>query len=508
MFRPNQHTPDDAFGDAGGSRTLDTSIGEIFNLAGSAASEGGDDSEGENNASKPPYWWVEVHPLKVRYLPACNTSPTPGTTDTDAVLAPLGSRQGSVDMSVNDNEEMHPAPPAYNAVNAPPAAPVQQQLFAPPPPAVQPHPPAPQNPVPQQQPLAVQQAPLPQVQMPATPQLQHSTAHGAHQPLFGSPQVPFGAPPLVFGAAQQLQHVPVQHPPTPPATTRRRRATPSPPAAAILLANAGNHVLRKVEYATLLEQQIREVLHALIPDGTIIVNMLSLDKMLQNTGGTAKYKGTITVLAQVSDNTGAARAAALQTCGVHPSLTFWAHDLAANEAVRAWALAQWYVAGTGGDDDRGAPNAPPPSHTPKRQLLHVYTAIEIRGAPGVRHLQNNKPHIVPVLVHAPLPPRGGNRRTNSKTYPGTMPSLWEGEALALQEEAAAVTTAAAETVEAVEEAAGEVPDAEVETLPTIRWQILWSPTWGRAAGTKAAEATAAATVAIEADAVVAAAEAW
>ncbi|KAJ7829746.1 hypothetical protein B0H14DRAFT_3465417 [Mycena olivaceomarginata] len=169
MFCPNQHTPNDAFGDAGGSRTLDTSTGEIFNLAGSTASEGGDDSE------------------VVRYLPARNTSPTPGTLDTDAVLAPLGSRQGSVDMSVDDDEEMHPAPPAYNAANTPPAAPVQQQLFAPLPPAVQPHPPAPQSPAPQQQPLAVQQAPLPQVQMPAAPQLQHGAAHGAHQPLFSAP---------------------------------------------------------------------------------------------------------------------------------------------------------------------------------------------------------------------------------------------------------------------------------------------------------------------------------
>jgi hypothetical protein len=122
---------------------------------------------------------------------------------------------------------------------------------------------------------------------------------------------------------------------------------------AILLTNAGNHVLRKVEYATPLEQQIREVLRALIPDGSIIVNMPSLNETLRNTSGTAKYGGAITVLAQVSDDAGAARAAAQQTFGVHPSLAFWVHNLAANEAIRAWALAQWYVAGTGGDDGRG-----------------------------------------------------------------------------------------------------------------------------------------------------------
>ncbi|KAJ7795647.1 hypothetical protein B0H14DRAFT_3495662 [Mycena olivaceomarginata] len=351
------------------------------------------DSEGENDTAR-------------------NTSLTPGTLDSDAVLAPLGSRQGSVDMSVDEEEEMHPTPPAYNAANAQPAAPVQQQLFAPPPPAVQPHPPAPQNPAPQQQ------APLPQVQMPAAPQPQL----GAHQPLFGAPQVPFGAPPVVFGAAQQLQHAPIQQPPAPqqqpaaggqpPAPQQQppaafalpsvvqlaamqveararnpqlqmQPAQPIPPVntdgaayyqhnagqfhrhvlteynesphnrLAILLANAGNHVLRRVEYATPLEQQIREVLHALIPDGSITVNMPSLDKALQNTSGTAKYGGAITVLAQVSDNAGAARAAAQQTFGVHPSLAFWVHDLAANEAVRAWALAQWYVAGAGGDDDGG-----------------------------------------------------------------------------------------------------------------------------------------------------------
>ncbi|KAJ7664959.1 hypothetical protein B0H14DRAFT_3539634 [Mycena olivaceomarginata] len=630
MFRPNQHTPDDAFSDAGGSGTLDTSTGEIFNLAGSAASEGGDDSEGENDAGKPPYWWVEVHPLKARYLPARNTSPTPGTPDSDAVLTPLGSRQGSVDMSVDDDEEMHPAPPAYNAANAQPAAPVQQQLFAPPPPAVQPHPPAPQNPAPQQQ------APLPQVQMPAAPQPQL----GAHQPLFGAPQVPFGALPVVFGAAQQLQHTPIQQPPAPqqqpaaggqpPAPQQQPPAVfalpsmaqlavmqveararnpqlqmqpvqPIPPVnadgaayyqhnagqfhrhvvtnkqllryipelqlteynesphnrLAILLANAGNHVLRRVDYATPLEQQIREVLCALIPDGSITVNMPLLDEALQNTSGTAKYGGAITVLAQVSDNAGAARAAAQQTFGVHPSLAFWVHDLAANEAVRAWALAQWYVAGAGGDDDGGERAAAYARaalvtiafrNTAIFQMIDQHT--QGKGGPASQRvydalntihgemLENpdlpNKPvltlfmepttdneeeqeNLMHLLRIIPLnasyytftPMSKTGEPPECATYPRTTPSLWEGEAPALQEEAAAVTTAAAETVEAAdmaeaaEEAAGEVPDAEAEHLTHHTAADITEPCAGEAAGTAAAEATAA----IEADAVVAAAEA-
>ncbi|KAJ7762885.1 hypothetical protein B0H14DRAFT_3510768 [Mycena olivaceomarginata] len=611
-FRPNQHTPDDAFGDAGGSGTLDTSTGEIFNLAGSAASEGGDNSEGENDAGKPPYWWVEIHPLKARYLPARNTSPTPGTPDSDAVLAPLGSRQGSVDMSVDDDEEMHPAPPVYNAANAQPAAPVQQQLFAPPPPAVQPHPPAPQNSAPQQQ------APLPQVQMPAAPQPQL----GAHQPLFGAPQVPFGAPPVVFGAAQQLQHAPHTATPGPPAATCRRRATPGPPAAAtggirptqrgtarcdagggpgtnpqlqmqpaqpippvnadgaayyqhnagqfhrhvvtnkqllryipelqlteynesphnrlaILLANAGNHVLRRVEYATPLEQQIREVLRALIPDGSITVNMPSLNEALQNTSGTAKYGGAITVLAQVSDNAGATRAAAQQTFGVHPSLTFWVHDLAANEAVRAWVLAQWYVAGAGGDDDGGERAAAYARaalvtiafrNTAIFQMIDQHT--QGKGGPASQRvydalntihgemLENpdlpNKPvltlfmepttdneeekeNLMHLLRIIPLntsyytftPMSKTGEPPECTTYPRTTPSLWEGEAPALQEEAAAVTTAAVETVEAAdtaeaaEEAAGEVPDAEAEHLTHHTAADITEPRRGEAAGTAA-----------------------
>ncbi|KAJ7891933.1 hypothetical protein B0H14DRAFT_2560631 [Mycena olivaceomarginata] len=104
MFRPNQHTPDDAFGDAGGSGTLDTSTGEIFNLGGSAASEGGEGSEEEIDAGKP-YWWTDVHPLKARYLPARNLSPTPGTPDSDADLVPLSDRPGLVDMSIDNDEE-------------------------------------------------------------------------------------------------------------------------------------------------------------------------------------------------------------------------------------------------------------------------------------------------------------------------------------------------------------------------------------------------------------------
>ncbi|KAJ7707114.1 hypothetical protein B0H14DRAFT_3525849 [Mycena olivaceomarginata] len=167
--------------------TLDTSTGEIFNLAGSAASEGGDDSEGENDAAR-------------------NTSPTPGTTGLGrSSRPPSAAGKARSTLSVDDDEEMHPHRPRITPRmrSLPPQCSSSSSRRRP---QLCSHThQRPQNPAPQQQ------APLPQVQMPAAPQPQL----GAHQPLFGAPQVPFGAPPVVFGAAQQLQHAPIQQPPAP-----------------------------------------------------------------------------------------------------------------------------------------------------------------------------------------------------------------------------------------------------------------------------------------------------
>ncbi|KAJ7688314.1 hypothetical protein B0H14DRAFT_3533375 [Mycena olivaceomarginata] len=565
-FRPNQHSPDDAFGDAGGSGTLDTSTGEIFNLAGSAASEGGEDSEGENDAAR-------------------NTSPTPGTPDSDAVLAPLAS---------TTDEEMHPAPPAYNAANsatcrprtalraaAPSRAATSTSATEPPrpntrPPVAQQAPPRRPNArrtaaTTQRTPTALWCAPSPFGRRPlclgppsrcSMPPYSNLRPPSSNLPAGGQPPAPQQQPPAVFAlpsVAQlaamqveararnpQLQMQPAQ--PIPPVNadgaayyqhnagqfhrhviTNKQILRHIPELQlteynesphnrlAIVLANAGNHVLRRVQYATPLEQQIREVLRALIPDGSITVNMPSLDETLQNTGGTRK-----------------------QTFGVHPSLAFWVHDLAANEAIRAWALAQWSVAGAGGDDDggkRAAAYARAALITLAFRNPAIFQMIDQhtqgKGGPASQRvydalntihgelLENpdlpNKPvltlfmepttdneeeqeNLMHLLRIIPLNASYYTFTPMSKT--GEPPECAEGEEVALQA-AVVETTAAAETVEAAENGrgggggAGEVVDAEADRPTHPMAADTTEPPAGEA---EAGMAAAAASAATEADA--------
>jgi hypothetical protein len=60
MSRSNQHTPDEVSVETSGSGSLDISMSEITNRAGSTTGEGNEGGDGENDTGKPYY----MHPLK------------------------------------------------------------------------------------------------------------------------------------------------------------------------------------------------------------------------------------------------------------------------------------------------------------------------------------------------------------------------------------------------------------------------------------------------------------
>ncbi|KAJ7871817.1 hypothetical protein B0H14DRAFT_3439254 [Mycena olivaceomarginata] len=68
---------------------------------------------------------------------------------------------------------------------------------------------------------------------------------------------------------------------------------------------------------------------------------LQILKRSQNMSQTARYGGTITALAQVSNTPGAARAVTQQTVVVHPSFAFWVTDTGADTPTHFMAAIPW-----------------------------------------------------------------------------------------------------------------------------------------------------------------------
>ncbi|KAJ7845047.1 hypothetical protein B0H14DRAFT_3455265 [Mycena olivaceomarginata] len=97
-------------------------------------------------------------------------------------------------------------------------------------------------------------------------------------------------------------------------------------------------VLFYTTYDIPLAAQISNSLRPLAPNGTMRVIMPIADPDAPYVGGTNKYGGPDSVLLIMSDNAGADAIVNQRSVGVHATLGFWPHDVAANANAEDWTF--------------------------------------------------------------------------------------------------------------------------------------------------------------------------